>query len=283
MARFRRLRRLSAWRRISVHAWPAPSDPTVYGMLDIDVQNALEYVRAQSEASSVKVTLTHLIGKAVAEAIAVRPDVNAVIRRGNYFYQRDSIDIFFQVALDDGEDLSGAKVDGADKKSVVDIARELVARAEHVRARRDIGITRSSSRLSRIPGRLRGAAFQIGQYLSSDLGLNLSLLSIPYDAFGSAMITNVGMFGLPQGFAPLVSFARVPLVITVGSVERRPRVVADRIEIRPVVSIGVAFDHRLLDGYQAGQLARRFREVLEHPARALDDRTVTAASQVAPV
>src|SRR3712207_5589497 len=103
MARFRRLRRLSSWRRISLHAWPDPSDPTIYGVIEIDAQNALDYCKQQSQLSSTKVTLTHLVGKAVAEAIALRPDVNAIIRRGCTVYERDSIDVFFQVALDEGE------------------------------------------------------------------------------------------------------------------------------------------------------------------------------------
>src|SRR5689334_18464953 len=116
MARFRRVRRLSSWRRISVHAWAEPSDPTIYGLIEIDAQNALDYCKAQSQLSATKVTLTHLVGKAVAEAIALRPEVNAVVRRGHYIYERNSIDVFFQVALDEGENLSGAKIEGADRK-----------------------------------------------------------------------------------------------------------------------------------------------------------------------
>jgi pyruvate/2-oxoglutarate dehydrogenase complex dihydrolipoamide acyltransferase (E2) component len=82
-------------------------------------------------------------------------------------------------------------------------------------------------------------------------------------------VTNVGMFGLPQGFAPLVPFSRAPIVLTVGTVEKRPRVVDDAVRIRPVLPIGATIDHRLLDGYQIGLIARRFREILEDPAHAL--------------
>jgi pyruvate/2-oxoglutarate dehydrogenase complex dihydrolipoamide acyltransferase (E2) component len=269
MPRFQRLRRLSSWRKLSLLAWDAPRDPTMYGTLEIDAQNALDYVRRQSEAASVKVTLTHLVGKALAEAIAARPDVNAVIRRGRYVYERDSIDIFFQVALDGGEDLSGAKVEAVNKKSVVDIACELHEKAERVRARDDPKVTRLSRRLALLPGGLRSAAFNAGQYLTYDLGIDLSLLGIPYDPFGSAMVTNVGTFGLAHGFAPLASFAHAPIVLTMGLVEPCPRVVGDRIEIRPIMHVGAALDHRLLDGYQTGRLAARFREVLEHPDSAL--------------
>jgi pyruvate/2-oxoglutarate dehydrogenase complex dihydrolipoamide acyltransferase (E2) component len=45
--------------------------------------------------------------------------------------------------------------------------------------------------------------------------------------------------------------------------------VGDRVQVRPVLSIDATLDHRLLDGFQIGQIARRFRETLEGPARTL--------------
>jgi pyruvate/2-oxoglutarate dehydrogenase complex dihydrolipoamide acyltransferase (E2) component len=266
MAGFRRSRAQSSWRSISLHTWGKPRDPTVYGSLDIDATNALEFVHAQAAASGAKVTLTHLVGKAAADAIALRPEVNAVIRHGRTIYERDSIDIFFQVALDGGEDLSGAKIEAVDRKSVVEIARELTERADRIRAHRDDRFTQRRALITKVPAVLRGAALRVVEYLDYDLGLDLSRLGIPHDAFGSAMVTNVGSFGLPQGFAPLVPFSRAPLVLTVGSVERRPRVVGDSVQVRPVLSIGATLDHRLLDGYQIGQITQRFRAILEDPA-----------------
>jgi len=79
------------------------------------------------------------------------------------------------------------------------------------------------------------------------------------------------MFGLPRGFAPLVPFSRAPIVVTVGALEQRALVLEGRVQARPVLPIGATLDHRLLDGFQAGQLARRFRQVLEDPERALDE------------
>ena len=269
MTHFRRISRLSSWRTLSLNAWGRPRDPTIYGTLQVDVTAAIAYLAAQERESGVKVTLTHLVGKAVAEAIATRPEVNAVIRRGHAVYQRDSIDIFFQVAFDGGEDLSGVKVAGADKKSVIEIARELQDRAERIRAHHDRDFTDKSQLLARLPTLARSVAMRAIEYVSYDLGIDVSRLHLPQDAFGSAMVTNVGMFGLPQAFAPLVPFSRAPIVITVGAVEQRPWVVDGAMEVCPVLTLSATLDHRLLDGYQAGQLAGRLKEILMHPATAL--------------
>ena len=134
MSRFRKLERLSSWRLISLHAWRPPRDPSVYGALDLDLSKTLPWLEERREATGLHLTLTHLIGKAIAMAIAERPEVNAIVRRGRHLYVRDTIDVFFQVAFGGGEDLSGAKVRAADEKSVEDIARELQDRVTRIRA-----------------------------------------------------------------------------------------------------------------------------------------------------
>jgi len=265
---FKRLDRLPAWRAMAVHAWDAPRDPTVYGMLDLDATNALAYVEKLRIESGFKVTLTHLIGKAVAFAIAERPDVNAIIRRGR-IYVRDSVDVFFQVAFEGGENLAGCKVSDLDRKSVVDVARELAERAERIRTRKDHPTQQSARLLSRLPPVVTRAAMKLGERLTYDYDLDLSKLGVPYDAFGSAMITNVAGFGLTVGQAPLFPPSRTPIILTIGAVRDAPTVVGGEICIRPILTIGASFDHRVLDGYQAGRMAKRFREVLEDPAKEL--------------
>lgn len=266
-AGFRKQVDLKSWRKIAVHTWHDVGDPSVYGILEVDVSKTLPWIDKQREQTGLKVTITHLVGRAMALAIAERPEVNAIIRRGRHIYLRDTIDIFFQVAFEGGENLSGAKISEVDKKSVVDIARELADRAERIRKKTDIVLQQTHGMMDKIPGMLRGPMLRTASYLTYDLGLDLRSLGLPYDQFGSAMITNVGAFGLQQGFAPLVPFARTPILATIGAVYDKPVAIGGKVEIRPMLPIGGTFDHRLLDGYQAGRITQRFREVIEDPER----------------
>jgi pyruvate/2-oxoglutarate dehydrogenase complex dihydrolipoamide acyltransferase (E2) component len=265
---FHLAKNLPSWRTVALHAWDSPRDPTVYGVLEIDATRALAYVEAARASSGEKITLTHLIGKAAAVAIADRPEVNAIIRRGR-LYLRDTIDIFFQVAFDDGQNLAGAKVGRANEKDVATIARELSERARRIRERGDDPTQQSAKLLSRLPPLLVRFAVRAGEVLTYDYDLNLSRLGVPYDAFGSCMVTSVASFGLTVGQAPLFPPSRVPIVLTVGAVTPSPVAVDGRVEVRPVVTIGAAFDHRVADGYQAGRMARRFRDILEDPDKEL--------------
>jgi len=266
---FRRQRELSSWRKLSLSTWGRPSDPSVYGILELDATRAIAYVRRARELSGAHVTLTHVVGKAVALAIRERPEVNAVIRRGRAVYLRESADVFFQVAFDGAEDLSGAKIARADEKSVPEIALELASRAERIRSGSDRSLLRTQRLLERMPATLRALALKAAETLTYDLGLDLRAIGVPYDQFGSAMVTNVASFGLPMGFAPLVPFSRVPIVLTVGKVTDAPLAVDGSVVVRPVLRIGATFDHRLLDGAAAGHLAERFLSVMNDPTRAL--------------
>jgi len=254
---------------MALHAWDAPTDPTVHGLLDIDAPEARGFVRDLRARSGERITLTHLVGHAVARAIAQQPDVNAIVRFGR-LYQRETIDVFFQVAFEGGGNLAGHKVERADEKGVAAIARELAAGASQVREGRAENV-KTSKRFVHMPAPIVGLALRAASFVTYDLGIDLSAYGVPYDSFGSAMVTNVGSFGLTVGLPPLLPMSRCPILVLVGEVQERPVARDGAVVVRPVLPIGVTFDHRLLDGFHAGVLAKEFRRVLENPREALAD------------
>lgn len=253
---------------MAVHAWGPPTDPSIRGSLEIDVAAALALIDDLRRTTGAHVTLTHLVGRAVALAIRERPEVNAVLRFGRV-YRRDAIDVYFLVSMDGGEDLNGQKIACADRKGIVEISRELQDHAREVRARRTLGV-RATGLFSKVPAPLVGLAVKATTFAIYDLGLDLSPLGIPFDPFGSAMITNVGSFGIGAGYAALFPIGRSPIIVLVGEVEERAVVRDGAVVARPILPVGVTLDHRFLDGYQAGVLARRFRQLMADPRRLVE-------------
>src|SRR5690606_19687649 len=127
-------------------------------------------------------------------------------------WQRRSADVFLQVAVSGGSDadLSGIKIREADRATVVQIAEAVAKKASRVRSGDDAHIEAAKKSLARIPPSLMPWALRLVSFLNYDLGLDLSALGVQRDPFGSAMVTNVGGFGIPVGFAPLVPTSRVP-------------------------------------------------------------------------
>ena len=271
---FRPLYPLKGWRRVAVQAWRPPHDPSVYATLDVPMGPSLAYLARLRAETGVRVTVTHLVARGVALAIRQNPQLNGIVARGRIML-RDTVDIFLQVAIEDGRDLSGIKIARADEKDVLEIAQEAEERVLRLRQRRDRQVERTKSILDRLPIRLLGPFLRLISYLIYDLDLDLSRFGVVKDEFGSAMVSNVGTFGLVHACAPLVPFSRTPLVVLVGEVQDKPVAEGGRVVVRPVMTLGVTFDHRFMDGSQGGAMAQLFRKYLEDPERV--DRSMPEA------
>ena len=258
----------SAFRRIALGTWRTTYDPSVYGSMTLNIGAALQYIEDFRAATGERLTISHLIAKAVAATLVKIPDANAIVRF-NRIYLRKRISVFFQVAMKDtqtGEiDLTGATIEDADKKSLQIICDEFNARVATVRAGKDKDIEGTRSMFKRIPYYLLFPALQLIGFLTYTLNLNLSRFGIPKDAFGSVMVTNVGSLGLESAFVPLVPYSRVALLIAVGAVKKQPIVIDEEIVVGDTLSLFVTFDHRILDGSHAAVMASTMREWLENP------------------
>lgn len=256
---------VSSWRRIAAVAWRPPNDPTVYGTLTLDAGPALEYLAGLRERTGVKVTITHLVGRAVALALRETPDINGRIVGGR-FYRRTSVDLCFQVVAENGRDLSTAKIERADEKDVHEIARELVDRAERIRGRSDPEFQKAKGTVERLPDFLLAPVLRLFSYLANDRALDFPWLGVRADPFGGAMITSVGMFGIDVGYAPIFPLANTPLVILVGEVQDRPVARDGQVVVRPMLNLNATFDHRFIDGFHAARMAATVRRYFAAPA-----------------
>jgi len=265
---FTRAERLSSWRRIALHLWSDPRDPTVYGNLEIDMSRALDYLEQVNElAGTIKITVTHLVAKAIAKAIAAHPQANGIVA-GRRIYLRDSVDVYCQVATEAGRDLSGVKVTAADRKSIIELAAELSRSVDSVRNATG-GSEQTKRALSYVPHSMLGWVLRAVDFLTYNMRLDLSRYGIAFDQFGSAMVSNVGQFGIGHGLAPLVPSTHAPIVLLVGELADRAVARNGEVTVAPCMTVGCTFDHRLIDGYQAGQLARIVKDTLLDPFSAL--------------
>jgi len=79
---------------------------------------------------------------------------------------------------------------------------------------------------------------------------------------GTFTITNPGIFGAVFGL-PIISQPQVA-ILGVGSVDKRVVVVDDMIAIRPTCYLTLGFDHRLIDGADAGRFLQALKDRLEN-------------------
>jgi pyruvate dehydrogenase E2 component (dihydrolipoamide acetyltransferase) len=78
---------------------------------------------------------------------------------------------------------------------------------------------------------------------------------------GTFTITNPGVFGAVYGL-PLINQPQVA-ILGVGGIEKRAIVIDDAIAIRPTCHLSLGYDHRLIDGADAGRFLSFIKERLE--------------------
>lgn len=259
---------MTGWRKVATATWSSSSEASIFGWLHIDATNLLAWIERARTRAAARITVTHVVGKAVALGFADCPEANAALSlRG--ILRRETVDVFFSVAAEGGRSVAGAKVRRADQLGVAEIAERLDASVSRIRKDGDTPLQRSQAMLKSLPAPVVKAALKVVSFASFDLGLSLDRLGVPTDPFGTAIVTNVGVLGLEQGFAPLMPHGRSPCIVTVGRVRDRVWPVEGEPKVRPVLTLGATFDHRIVDGHHLGKISGRIREILEDPERAL--------------
>ncbi len=248
--------------------WIAPNDSSIYGASEIEMRPAIGLIE-KLRAEGTKVTVTHLVARAVALTLAKYPEFNAKVRFWGKLERRQTVDIFLQVASEDGRDLSGHRIASADKMSLKELGESLKAAAQKIRSDSDPNFKKSKSLIKRLPWWFLRFFLWFGSYLTNELGFDLSGSGMPRDPFGAAMITSLGMHGVDEAYAPLTPVARCLMIMLVPAVREKVVVEGGQMVIRPMLKLCATFDHRIIDGYTAAVICREIRSLFESPEKLL--------------
>lgn len=251
-------------RKLVLATWSAPSEGNIYGKLNLDTGRASSYIAYLREKTGKKITITHFIGRAIAEAIKNTPAVNGFIRMGR-FVPHDGVAISFLIALENGANLANTKIENAHSLTLEQIADHLKDAADRSRSGKDKDFEKSQGMLKILPSWLIRPILWLTGWITSSLGFSAPAFGLSAFPFGTCMITSVGMLGLDEAFAPHTPFARLPILALIGAIKKQAVVIDDTITIRPILTLTATIDHRYIDGSQAANLANTIREAFQNP------------------
>ncbi|MBL7119021.1 2-oxo acid dehydrogenase subunit E2, partial [Candidatus Bathyarchaeota archaeon] len=80
---------------------------------------------------------------------------------------------------------------------------------------------------------------------------------------GTFTVTNLGIYDV-DAFTPIVNPPQTG-ILGVGRIREKPVVENGEITIRPVVTLSLSFDHRVVDGVPAARFLQRIKKLLESP------------------
>lgn len=78
---------------------------------------------------------------------------------------------------------------------------------------------------------------------------------------GTFTITNLGMYGVDL-FIPIINPPETA-ILAVGKVTEKPVVVNGQITIKPVMTLTLAYDHRIIDGAPAARFLQNVKQIIE--------------------
>ena len=81
---------------------------------------------------------------------------------------------------------------------------------------------------------------------------------------GTFTVSNLGMFDV-DSFTAVINPPEAG-ILAVGKIAKTPVVVNDEIVIRPIMTLSLTYDHRVVDGAPAAQFLKRIKELLQAPA-----------------
>jgi pyruvate/2-oxoglutarate dehydrogenase complex dihydrolipoamide acyltransferase (E2) component len=235
------------WRKIAMGLWAAPNDPSIYCSMQIDAREMLEKISRAKEAKRPS-SATAIVVEASAKALAENSGLNVVMRLGS-LYQRKDINIFVHLLPDaTRDDLTGFVIRNADLKRNDEIALEISKEIEAVRKNGVDRLEATKDQLGGIPGILLYPLFKVISFFLYSFNLLIPGLGLEKDSFGSISVSTVGGFTNYDGFSPLDSYARCPIVMVIGAIRDEVKVIAGEMKICPILPLGLTFDHRIVDG-----------------------------------
>lgn len=203
--------------------------PHVTSFIDVDVTNIVAWREKVKDAffqrENEKLTYTHILIEATAQAIKEFPRVNASVDGYNIIH-RKKVNIGMATALPNGN-LIVPVIKNADEKSLFGIIKDVNDLAE--RARKN----------QLLPDDIQGGTFTVTNFGTFD-----------------------SLTGTPVINQPQVAILGVGAIRKQPAIVETPK--GDFIGIRNIMILSLAYDHRVVDGALGGMFLKKMKEILEH-------------------
>src|SRR3954447_26785940 len=224
----------------------------MHGLLDVDVTD----VRRRWAGSAPPLSLTAYVVAATARAVAAHPEVHAYRDWRGRLVRHRHVDVQTLVEIPTEQGPFGLVhvLRDADVRTVGELSAELRA------VRADPSSTasgRALARLAPLAGRVPGVFPAMYAVMSRSIRA--------HELTGTVQVTAVGMFAGGGGFA-IAPPTLASLLVVVGGLSRRPRVVGEQVAVRDVLDLTVTIDHNVVDGAPATRFGADLRRRMEHPA-----------------
>jgi 2-oxoacid dehydrogenases acyltransferase (catalytic domain) len=237
------------WNVLDMISFIRGNSVATYLWADIDMTWAEEF-RQKLKAAGVKTTVTAILLKAIGIAQRTHPESRTAIYPWGKMVTLNDIVAGFTVERNVGTQpaVFFGEIDAPDTKSVEEIAQEL--QAYGTADFKEVKQLDVQNRFNKSNWLFRRFVLWVGMTFPA------FRLKHQGATFG---LSSLGKFGIKSVVPPCVSTS----TFGIGSVEDRAVVRDGKIEIRPMMTISLNFDHRAIDGAPAARFLQDIIKLME--------------------
>jgi pyruvate dehydrogenase E2 component (dihydrolipoamide acetyltransferase) len=188
--------------------------------MSVDMTETLR-LKDRLRDSGVRVSITDILVKAVARALAGHPIVNSTLTDDGILVL-DEINIGVATALDEG------------------LLVPVIRRAD------SLSLSQIGAALADLVSRAKSGALKLDETEG-----------------GTFTVTNLGMYDL-DSFTAIINQPE-SAILAVGKIAKTCVAIDDQPAIRPVMTLCLTYDHRVIDGAPAARFLQTIRQMLENP------------------
>lgn len=274
------LERLHPFRRILLYLLPTRNEAVVYFDAYADGERLSAWLARHKEAGGGGgadawrggVNMTHLTVAAANIALAATPKMNRFVV-GRRLYRRNARWLSFSMKrarMDREAQISTVKLRMPDGEAFPELVARMNGGIVQERSGKKTRTDKELDLFNALPRPL--LRFGAWTLKTADYYNLLPRWYIAGDPlFTSIFIANLGSLGMGAGYHHLFEYGNCPMFIMIGKLEDRVVARDGQPIVRPILHVRFTYEERIEDGLNARFGIDKFVEVLEDPARFLDE------------
>jgi pyruvate/2-oxoglutarate dehydrogenase complex dihydrolipoamide acyltransferase (E2) component len=233
---------------------------TIFIPFCVDAKPMNELINEYNE-KGVELTVFHVVVSALLKTGMKHPDLNRFIYR-HKFYQRLSYQVSFAVGV--GEETVFRKLDFKNELSLLEVSKIILDEVREARKGAKIDLDSTVDLFMKFPTWLTKFITTIYPYLF-DIGLFPRKFADDDILFTSAMVSNLGTFGVGAPYHHLYEWGSSSVFLTIGGITKKPVVVENQIVIGERLDFVFSVDERVSKGKALTEALKYFTYLLENP------------------
>ena len=247
--------------RFYTFVMPKRSNANCWTKLSIKAENMLSFINEKKELGEIY-TVFQTVVAALIRTGSQFPQLNRYIY-AHRLHTRNDFTISFAVSL--GEEVALKKVHFAPDMTISQIHALIEDAVTSARTNPHDSLDSSMDFMMKLPDFLAAFIFVMYPKLVN-IGLFPKKFPDEDPLYASAMVSNLGTFGLDAPYHHLYDWGNISVFITIGIIEKVPMVMPDdSVKAVPAISIGFNVDERIASGKVISDALTYFKNMIENP------------------